>query len=87
MINLQLSDLSFLIHPLIEPDKEQFSIEVLYYANLSPIPTVIKDYMVASTFKARPGSKATRDKRYQNILHYKVTDDSIKTDLMVQLRL
>ena len=42
----------FTIRPLLQAEKEQFTFKVVFYANLIPIPSVIKDYMVETVYQS-----------------------------------
>lgn len=42
----------FTIRPLLQAEKEQFTFQVIFYANLIPIPSVIKDYMVETVYQS-----------------------------------
>ena len=42
---LKIQGLSFTLAPIFDRRYEGFKVEVLYYANLYPVPLVVKDYM------------------------------------------
>ena len=86
-MEFKISNLSFLIFPLLDPNNEQFTVEVLYYASISPVPTAIKDYMVKTTFSAEPGTNALKDKRDSNILYYQVKDSQVGASLTVKIKI
>ena len=43
-------DIVYVICPILFAEKEQFKFKVRFYANVSPIPTVIKDYLAAEVY-------------------------------------
>ena len=54
---------------------------------MSPLPTVIKDYMIENKFSAKPGTTARRDKHNPKVFIYKVTDSHTQQNLEVKIKL
>ena len=51
MVSIHLpQEIAFTISPLLYAHREQFKFKVFFYYNVSPIPTVIKDYMSAEVY-------------------------------------
>ena len=38
--------------PIYDRNKEKFVVEVLFYANICPVPTVVKDFMIENLWEA-----------------------------------
>ena len=53
MISVPLpKPVSFTIRPLLMPNMEQFTFQIIFYANVCPIPSVIKDYMAETVYSS-----------------------------------
>ena len=70
---MKIPGLNFVLAPFHDTDEENFTVEVLYYSNLNPVPTVVKDFMNSNVFENGDGIKLTKE--HQQRFPYKVTDD------------
>jgi hypothetical protein len=52
---MKLPGLQFFLAPLYERSKERFTVEVLYYSNICPVPTVVKDFMFENVWESQDG--------------------------------
>ena len=69
MISVPLpKPVTFTIRPLLLSTMEQFTFQVIFYANLIPIPSVIKDFM-AETVYASPSQKPTSIEQRDNTIY------------------
>lgn len=62
----------FTIRPLLEATKEQFTFQVIFCANLCPIPAVIKDFMVETVYQSAKNKAKVVDK---NTISYDLFDE------------
>lgn len=44
---IEISNLEFFIAPLLDEEREQFTLEVQFVGNQCPLPTVVKEYLIA----------------------------------------
>ena len=61
----------FTIRPLLKVQEEQFTFQVIFCANLCPVPSVIKDYLVESVYS----SHKNKAKVEQNRITYTLYDE------------
>ena len=51
-VELKLAGVQFFLSPIHDRNKEKFVVEVLFYANICPVPTVVKDFMIENVWEA-----------------------------------
>ena len=52
VFEMKLPGLQFFLAPIHDRCKERFTVEVLYYANICPVPTVVKDFMIENVWES-----------------------------------
>ena len=51
-VEMKLPGLQFFLAPIHNWCKERFTVEVLYFSNICPVPTVVKDFMIENLWES-----------------------------------
>ena len=87
---LKLPGLQFFLAPIHDRCKERFTVEVLFYANICPVPTVVKDFMIENVWESPQENPGIQFLQQDQRVTYEVGDSEarlVSVDLTVQYKL